>query len=360
MASIAHGHEHAAAAHHAHPPKLQYHPGLPIPNGKLFMWLFLSTEIMFFAALIGVYIVIRFGAPVWPATHEVHLSEPIGAFNTFVLICSSVSVVLALEAAKSNNVSGAKRWIAITLLLGCVFLGVKGYEYRAKFAHGIYPWSPLSLVHEQPDVYYGSAVRARATELITQFKAEAGIATPTEATQAGTASPGETATAADTDSDNAPTSTAETDTGGEAAADAATTTPPLGEEEVAKRLEHIQMLEDLQKRSASTDRAELAVLAAKIMPMPVNEASTHAHGLNDEYPWLKMPVVIPGGNMWASTYFLLTGFHALHVVVGLIVFGIMLTMVLDAPRAGVIENVGLYWHFVDLVWIFLFPLLYLF
>ena len=64
--------------------------------------------------------------------------------------------------------------------------------------------------------------------------------------------------------------------------------------------------------------------------------------------------------MWASTYFLLTGFHALHVLIGLIVFVILLCMRLDTTKAGVIENVGLYWHFVDLVWIFLFPMLYLF
>ena len=98
MAHDAHapGHEH----HHA---KLEYQPALPIPNGKLIMWLFLSTEIMFFAALIGTYIVIRFGAPAWPAPHDVHLVEWIGAMNTFVLICSSVSIVLGLEAARANH-----------------------------------------------------------------------------------------------------------------------------------------------------------------------------------------------------------------------------------------------------------------
>ena len=64
--------------------------------------------------------------------------------------------------------------------------------------------------------------------------------------------------------------------------------------------------------------------------------------------------------MWASTYFLLTGFHAIHVLVGLIAFAMLLPKDLTGPRAGTIENVGLYWHFVDLVWIFLFPLLYLF
>ena len=71
-------------------------------------------------------------------------------------------------------------------------------------------------------------------------------------------------------------------------------------------------------------------------------------------------MVIPSGNMFASTYFLLTGFHAIHVAVGLLVFGLALTMRLDAGRVVFIENIGLYWHFVDLVWIFLFPLLYLF
>ena len=58
--------------HHGHL-KLQYQPGLPLSRGKLIMWLFLSTEIMFFAALLGSYIVLRFGAAVWPKPHHVHL-----------------------------------------------------------------------------------------------------------------------------------------------------------------------------------------------------------------------------------------------------------------------------------------------
>ena len=47
------------------------------------------------------------------------------------------------------------------------------------------------------------------------------------------------------------------------------------------------------------------------------------------------------------------------MVVGLIVFTIMIFLTLNAERAGIVENVGLYWHFVDLVWIFLFPLIYI-
>src|SRR5881392_2355323 len=102
--------------------KLQYQPALPLSNGKLFMWLFLSTEIMFFAALIGTYIVLRFGAATWPVPHAVHLSEPIGAFNTFVLICSSLTIVLCLECAHANKSGAAKIWLGLTLALGSVFL----------------------------------------------------------------------------------------------------------------------------------------------------------------------------------------------------------------------------------------------
>src|SRR6478736_8644420 len=118
---VAAHHEHDAHAHAG----LEYHPGLPLSNGKLIVWLFLSTEIMFSAALIGTYIVLRFGAPTWPLPREVHLSEPIGAFNTFVLICSSVTVVLSLESARANKPSAAKVWLLLTFLLGSVFLGVK-------------------------------------------------------------------------------------------------------------------------------------------------------------------------------------------------------------------------------------------
>ena len=144
--------------------QLQYQPALPLPNGKLCMWLFLSTEIMFFAALIGTYIVIRFGAPAWPTPEDMHLSEPIGAFNTFVLICSSVTIVLSLEAAKANKASQAKMFMLATLVLGTVFLLIKGYEYQSKFRHGIYPQKPRSLLYEKPDVYYASAVRTTLKE----------------------------------------------------------------------------------------------------------------------------------------------------------------------------------------------------
>jgi cytochrome c oxidase subunit 3 len=315
---------------------LEYHPGLPIPNGKLIVWLFLSTEIMFFAGLIGTYIVLRFGAPTWPAPHEVHLSEPIGAFNTFVLICSSVSVVLCLESAKKNNVSAAKMWLLTTFLLGCVFLGVKMFEYNAKFSHGIYPSLPHSRIYEKPDLTYASAVRLRLEALRSELDAQSAALKERYAED------------------------------------------PAGLEkspEMTEINDRLKLVNDWMARAQKTEttaatagniataRSELNSLANDIMPAghhPADASAAAHHGINDEHPWLKLPIVIPGGNMWASTYFLLTGFHAIHVIVGLIVFALMIPMTLGVLAVNYIENIGLYWHFVDLVWIFLFPLLYLF
>src|ERR1700680_1268173 len=128
---------------HAIADEPQVHMGLPLPNGKLAMWLFLITEIMFFTALIGTYIILRNGMPSenspWPTPHQVHLVEWIGALNTFVLICSSLTVVLAHHAAAIGKSGQAMLYVGVTLALGGVFLGIKAYEYYAKFDHDILP-----------------------------------------------------------------------------------------------------------------------------------------------------------------------------------------------------------------------------
>ena len=358
MDASSHAPGHDPGGGHGHL-QLAYHPALPLTNGKLIVWLFLSTEIMFFAGLIGTYIVLRFGASAWPRPHEVHLSEPIGAFNTFVLICSSVSIVLALESARADKAGPAKQWMIVTLLLGSVFLGVKMYEYNAKFSHGIYPQLPHSRVHEKADLFFASAVRLRLAELKTEYDALAPVA-PEEPPQP------------DYDDDPAKKAAQKKEY------DALVAAFPAKQERYKsdqtayeeKYVPRLTVINDLIARELKDEttaatapsfderHAALLTLADEIAPLPVGVH--HASGLNDKNPWLKLPIRIPGGNMWASTYFLLTGFHAIHVLVGLIVFLLMMPMRLGAAAAGFIENIGLYWHFVDLVWIFLFPLLYLF
>src|ERR1700748_2865358 len=129
-------HAHASAHHGAPPLKM----GLPIPNGKLGMWLFLGTEIMFFTAFIGTYIVLRLGSKGWPSDPEVtHIRIWAGGLNTFVLITSSVFVVLAHEAVHHGKFKLATNWMIATTALAFVFLGIKSYEYYGKFDHDILP-----------------------------------------------------------------------------------------------------------------------------------------------------------------------------------------------------------------------------
>jgi cytochrome c oxidase subunit I+III len=85
--------------------------------------------------------------------------------------------------------------------------------------------------------------------------------------------------------------------------------------------------------------------------------------LGFEWPGLSLKGFTINSGLPASTYFALTGAHALHVAVGLVAIGYLY---LKAQRGGftiekhsAVENIGLYWHFVDIVWMFLFPLFYL-
>jgi len=510
--------------HHGHI-ELQYQPALPIPRGKTCLWLFLSTEIMFFAALIGMYIVIRFGAPegTWPGPVDVHVEEIIGAFNTFVLICSSVTIVIALEYAKRNDPKTAKAFMIATFLLGSVFLGVKAYEYRSKFSHGIHPMTPRSKIYEKADVYYVAAVKAElleqrsaleterarllakevdpssqkivrlnkqidlCTNLLndavqwTNLKAtslknsdiarqqamdalayhvyplhhderyvqytkdeisELKVQLPQVNGQKQAISDDLTSISSQQESLQQQQSKLTKDkskltdqqsklqkerdelagddsTGAEAnrekiaelekqLEELKTKVTELDEqlnpinESLAsvtnKRVEKESELKDATARVVRTE-GRLSLLESIIMPLLEDDNHGGLNGATISLASIKAPVAvepvaegtpkapiaseeenddahqgsahlfefgdtlpmkIPSGNMWASTYFMLTGFHALHVLIGLIAFALVLFFTLDASKSHVIENIGLYWHFVDLVWIFLFPLLYLF
>ena len=109
-----------------------------IPNGKLGMWVFLASEVMFFTGLIGAYVVLRMSNPAWPGSAG-HLSVPIGTMNTLILICSSTTIVLALAAAERRAMAAVRGWLLATVLLGSSFLTIKGFEYAAKFSHEIFP-----------------------------------------------------------------------------------------------------------------------------------------------------------------------------------------------------------------------------
>lgn len=103
-------------------------PSTGIPTGKLGMWVFLVSEIMFFTGLIGSYIVLRLGSAGWPRPEET-LNTGLLAVNTLVLITSSLTMALALNAAQQGQQVSLKRFLLATALLGLTFLGIKGYDY---------------------------------------------------------------------------------------------------------------------------------------------------------------------------------------------------------------------------------------
>ena len=120
---------------------VEHHPyatATGIPSGKLGMWVFLASEVMFFTGLIGAYIVLRMGHPAWPGP-EGHLNVHVGTLNTLILLCSSTTIVLALAAAHRSSLPVSRLWLFATIVLGSSFLVIKGFEYAAKFSHHIAP-----------------------------------------------------------------------------------------------------------------------------------------------------------------------------------------------------------------------------
>ncbi|HUP52891.1 MAG TPA: cytochrome c oxidase subunit 3 [Longimicrobiales bacterium] len=113
--------------------------GMRVYNLKLGMWVFLLSEVMFFTGLIGSYIILRFAHPDHFAEPGVLLNVPLTAFNTFVLICSSVTMVKAFAAIEQGDQKGLKRWLLATIILGTFFVGVQVVEYTVLVHEGFVP-----------------------------------------------------------------------------------------------------------------------------------------------------------------------------------------------------------------------------
>jgi len=319
--------------------------GLPLPHGKLAVWLFLVTEIMFFTALIGTYILLRNSSTsiprevkdeagnikmerlAWPKPHDVHLIESIGAINTFVLICSSVTVVLAHYSLHKRNTKRAIQYVAATLALGTTFLVIKAFEYKSKIDHDILPG-------HMGEMLPGITLSTEKTYFPTSQKYINRLRDRLE--EIDTA-PEKVGLAKDSD--------------------------------LLKDCK--QLLDDIRGQQQTTEagKADVAKPLAEPPPraMSAPEIGQKANELiekaeKEDKP-LHLSPTIPFGNMWASCYFAMTGFHALHVFGGLVVFVIILLIAargkFGPQHEGMLELTGLYWHFVDIVWIFLFPLLYL-
>ncbi len=111
-------------------------PLTPESWGKLGMWLFLAGDAMSFGGLIAGYVALRFGDPNWPVPSSI-LGVPFTAVMTFLLICSSVTMVKGLEAIKHGDQAGLRRFLALTALGGACFLGMQAREWTHLISEGL-------------------------------------------------------------------------------------------------------------------------------------------------------------------------------------------------------------------------------
>jgi heme/copper-type cytochrome/quinol oxidase subunit 3 len=105
---------------------------------KLAVWWFLASEIMVFGGLIASYLVLRLGGSGWAEATE-HLNATLAAINTLVLLTSSYTVVRAFVAAEHGDARGLRVNLALTVLGGLIFLGLKAVEYTTEIRAGFTP-----------------------------------------------------------------------------------------------------------------------------------------------------------------------------------------------------------------------------
>lgn len=128
------GHDDTGHGHADHPPT-----SLGMDHRKLLMWLFLASDCMFFGALIATYMIYRGRSEemgIGPFPHEL-IDIPFTSVSAFVLLMSSLTMVLALGSLQQGNIRGSRIWLFATALLGSIFLGGQYFEFTEFYHEGL-------------------------------------------------------------------------------------------------------------------------------------------------------------------------------------------------------------------------------
>ena len=293
-------------------------PDTGLYNAKVGIWLFLASEVMLFGALFSAYILLRVGAGegTWP--HGL-LSIPIGTFNTFVLITSSVTVVLGWASLQVGNFGRYKVYQAITILCAFGFLGIKSFEYRDKFKH-------YEVWLKNPITVHQGGKEVQTDRLLGHIEYE-------------------------------------------------------GHHPYFWNTARLAGSPEIKDKNGKVVKAAVArVESFKFQPDPIHYTKSpkemaHAKKESFGHPHQEIEIkasdvkrlsaFVPSHSTFFAIYFTLTALHGLHVLGGAIVifyiWGPGAKMWKTDPQRYMnrVEVSGLFWHFVDLVWIFLFPIIYL-
>lgn len=372
---MSHGHDDHK---NAHPPYLAHHfdtPAQQFENGKLGMWIFLGTEILMFGGLFVMYTMYRANHPeIYLYAHKM-LNWHLGALNTAILLASSWTMVMGVRAATLNQKKLLVMWLVLTFFGGIGFFSVKSMEYGAKFGHGIYPgkWDiyyplnetraevsipnpanpkemlsgSLNLSNEKYWKDHGLTCRQVQLACIAHIEEEMGL-TGEHAEPAH----GEEGAAHEAKTEPVAEPVAIT----QAAPPALVIGVPEGFGSNAQA--HITPQPKGTDKRQVKDGVDAPPTLAQQLGTPDIRTQHHEFLYKDISPEEQGRV-----HMFFNIYYVMTLLHALHVAIGM---AIILWLIIKASKGhfsaeynAPVDVGGLYWHLVDLIWIFLFPLLYL-
>jgi cytochrome c oxidase subunit 3 len=315
--------------------------------GKLMMWFFIVSDALTFSGFLAAYGFSRFKfIETWPLADEVFTHFPFlhgvsapmyyVALMTFILIGSSVTMVLAVDAGHQLNKAKVTFYMFLTIIGGLIFVGSQAWEWK-NFIKGEY-----------------GAIETKGGSLL-QFVDNTGKRVKLEDFAASLPKEREQLTRNKgkwfMDEASLPTYTvAEVQAGFKAHPDLLIRTEVIYEDNAASKadpknnttlnkIKHKTIL----TRAESERRLESAVLVVEGANLKRNEY---------------------GSKLFADFFFFITGFHGFHVfsgvVINIIIFFNVLIGTYEKRRSyEMVEKVGLYWHFVDLVWVFVFTVFYL-
>ncbi len=340
-------HEHDA--HHEHPSWLAHHfddAEQQFDAGKMGMWLFLVTEVLFFSGMFCAYALYRNRNPEVFHFCSSFLNEKLGAINTGVLLFSSLTMAWAVRASQLKETKTLIGMLAATLGCAAVFLGVKAVEYSHKWGMGLFPGkfyvsqiagAPHSNV---PYLWYLSIppllllvcfVLYYVYGFVSASKFHLRVAGPLVVAALCFFGGVKLGLVLEAEVEHG-------DTHGEAHS----TAPHDG----AHSEEH------------SHSPATVDLLPSDVGPLN-DVALTPAETVTPESTVNQKGMA----GLFFSIYYCMTGVHAFHIVGGMIVITWLIVksarFEFHSKYYGPVDNVGLYWHLVDFIWIYLFPLLYL-
>lgn len=334
-------------AHHFHSLSQQF------AVEKLGIWLFLATEVLMFGGLFCAYAFYRGRHPeIFLYGHQ-FLPTHWGAINTVVLLTSSLSMAWGVRAAQLNQRGVLKIMLIATLLGGVGFMVIKGIEYQSKFEHdlGPGPGNAFYLVPEGlSEEERADLVDAKSTEIahIEEYYGIRQHAAPVHLDGDHTASADPRGGASgDAVEGRADAADVASESDAEDASEAASTS----------RLVAVDLPPQNQSAVSPPAAPSKGVNAAFLTgTTPAGEHNTYSYAQLPELDQKRTHVFF-------QIYYLMTGLHGIHVLVGMGLIGWLIVRAFGGAFSSVsftaVDVVGLYWHLVDLIWIFLFPLLYL-